>query len=110
MLSADKARWENFDWEADEGWILIDAEPEGLRLQAVGGSIKQLKPWTSLSPAILVKFLDTVIDRQSPSENLWCGYLCQLAGAEDAAASFFLNVRVLKPGKAISRELAELDK
>ena len=109
-MPTDKARWHNFDWEADEGWLLVDAEPEGLRLQSEGGSARQLKPWDSLSQAVFVKFLDALVDRHSPSENLWAGHLCQLAGAEDAAASFFLNVRVLEPSKTISKELAELEK
>ncbi|MGQ0612651.1 MAG: serine/threonine-protein kinase [Planctomycetaceae bacterium] len=105
-LSAGKERWSRYDIQASGDLAVVGADAAGVRVADTSEEQAQptARPWASLAPRTVIRFLDALRNEQSPRENLWLGFYCTLVGS-DLAETYFSNALVLEDGAPFRAEI-----
>ncbi|MHC4971844.1 MAG: serine/threonine protein kinase [Planctomycetota bacterium] len=106
-LSGADARWNNFDYEAGEGLLVMAADETGVTLKDQDMGTNRMLPWREIPIQVRIAFLETLRNPKSATETLWLGAYCKLVG-DAAAEQYFDYALMLDSGPDMKAQIKAL--
>ncbi len=88
-VSGEKSKWTRYEPMAERESTVMGAGPLGIQLRDDDAGTTTVRPWSDLSAAIRIDFLEGLRNAGSATETLWVGAYCILVGADARAERYF---------------------
>jgi len=93
-LSLEDSRWEKYDQNSDDGWIIVAATQKGITLKHQGAGTDSVRPWSQVPAAAAISLLDKLRSPTNGMHALRVGYYCTLVGSDKADIYFEMAKRM----------------
>jgi serine/threonine protein kinase len=102
-----QARWNNYDYDADEELIVLNADERGVELKDEGYGTTKVLEWARIPADIRVAFLEALRNPRNATETLWLGAYCKLVGS-GTAEQYFSYALMLDSSPEMKEQVAAL--